>query len=61
MNFHVITKLLRKYDHIRKLNFEVAIKTKLKKIFRKFLLDLVFLCINFILLRKNQQNSKKIF
>jgi len=43
MNFQVITKFLRKYDHIRKLNFEVAIKIKLKRIFQKFLLNLVFL------------------
>jgi len=53
MNFHVITKFLRKYDHIRKLNFEVAIKTKLKKIFQKFLSNLVFLHLNSLLLRKN--------
>jgi len=58
MNFQVVTKFLRKYDHIRKLNFEVAIKNKLKKIFRKFLLNLVFLHLIFILLRKNWQNSK---
>jgi len=53
MNFQVITKFLRKYDHIRKLNFEVAIKIKLKKIFRKFLLILVFLHLNSLLLQKN--------
>jgi len=53
MNFHVITKFLRKYDHIRKLNFEVAIKTKLNNIFQKFLLNLVFLQLNSILFRKN--------
>jgi len=53
MDFHVVTKFLRKYDHIRKLNFEVAIKNKLTNIFRKFLLILVFLHLNSFLLQKN--------
>jgi len=53
MNFNVITKFLRKYDHIRKSNFEAAIKSKLRNIFQKFQLNLVFLHLNFILLRKN--------
>jgi len=58
MNFHVVTKFLRKYDHIRKLNFEVAIKNKLKKIFRKFLLNLVFLRHISLLFQKNYDFSK---
>jgi len=53
MNFNVITKFSRKYFHIRKLNFEAAIKNKPNNIFQKILLNLVFLQLNFILLRKN--------
>jgi len=58
MNFDDSTKFSRKYFHIRKLNFEAAIKSKLKNIFQKFLLNLAFLQLNFILLKKNWQNSK---
>jgi len=58
MNFNVIVKFLRKYDHIRKLNFEATIKSKLNNIFQKFLLNLIFLQQNSILLRKNWQKSK---
>jgi len=32
-DFHVVIKISRKYDHIRKLNFQVGIKNKLKEIF----------------------------
>jgi len=59
MNFHVVIKFLRKYDHIRKLNFQVAIKTKVRKIFRKFLLILVFLHLNSLLLQKKINKFQK--
>jgi len=56
-DFHVVIKIFRKYDHIRKLNFQVAIKNKLG-IFWKFLLNLVFLCHISLLFQKNCNFSK---
>ena len=54
----MVTKFFGKYDHIRKLNFQVAIKIKVQRNFRKFLSNLVFLQHISLLFQKNCNFSK---
>jgi len=58
----VVIKIFRKYDHIRKLNFQVTIKTKSIRNFLKIFVKSCIFAVNlFTFSKKLQLFENKIF